>query len=99
MTTTTVIKAAQGADTQDLLNHIAWTDVILPKIDEARESLTKQLVNLVLTAPGSRPGGETQEQIAGKLYGLNYLVTALQRILAEGNHAKELMSQENIFLQ
>ena len=99
MNTTTVVKAAQGADVQDLLNHIAWTDVILPKIDEARKTLTQQLVNLVLTAPGQRPNGETQEQIAGKLYGLNYITTTLQRILSEGAGAREILASQNLFLQ
>jgi hypothetical protein len=93
----TALKAAQGIDTLDLLNHIAWTDVILPKLLEAKDGLTKRLVNATLNVPN--PKEETREQLAGKLFGIDHFIHILERILSEGGHAKELLAKQNLFLQ
>lgn len=98
MIPSTIVKAAQAADLQDLLNHIAWTDVILPQLDSARKLLTEQLVALVLAPPTDKPR-ESQEQIAGKLYGIDFITKKLSQILREGARAKEDLASQNIFLQ
>lgn len=91
------LKAAYGEDTMDLLNHLAWTDVVKPRLDEARKILTEQLVTLTLSP--HKEGQETREQIAGKLYGITYITQVLERILKEGANAKETLAQHNLFLQ
>jgi len=93
----TALKAAQGIDTLDLLNHIAWTDVIKPKLAQARDLLTKRLVDLTLGV--AKPGEETREQIAGKLFGINFIETLFHNILAEGGRANDALARENLFLQ
>jgi len=91
------LKAAQGLDTQDLLNHIAWTDVIKPKLDEAKLLLTKQLVDATLNP--QQPNSQTREQIAGRLWGIDYIITSFEKVLREGARAKELLAEQNLFLQ
>lgn len=91
------LTAAYGLDTQDLLNHIAWTDVLKPKLEEAKSFLTKQLVSVTLNAPVAN--SETREQIAGKLWGIEFMVTTIEKILKAGTGAREILARENLFLQ
>ena len=89
--------AAQGIDTEDFLQHIAWQNVILPKLEDAKRRLTDRLVASVLTAP--RAGDETREQLAGKLQGIDFAIKLIQDIVKEGRKAKEVLAQNNISLQ
>lgn len=91
------LKAAYGEDTMDLLNHLAWTDIIKPRLEEARITFTNQLVTATLKPQVE--GAETREQIAGKLYGITYIIQVLERILKEGANAREVLAQQNLFLQ
>jgi hypothetical protein len=91
------LKAAQGIDTQDLLNHIAWTDVVRPRLDEAKAALTKRLVEATLKPLDPRE--ESREQLAGKLWGIDFVITTLERILREGANAKDFLARQNIFIQ
>lgn len=93
----TALSAAQGIDTRDLLNHIAWTDVIKPQITTAKTFLTERLVSATLH--GQQPGAETREQIAGKLYGIDYVEKMLEKILREGARAEGELASQNLFLQ
>lgn len=97
MSQNTALKAAQGEDTYDLLNHIAWTDIIKPKLDEARIVFTSQLVSATLRPQSDK--AETREQIAGKLYGITYITAMFEKILKEGTNAREVLARENLFLQ
>lgn len=97
MSTNLALKAAYGEDTLDLLNHLAWTDIIKPRLEETRKVLTDQLVALTL-AP-QKEGQETREQIAGKLFGITYITNVLERILREGAQAKDTLAAHNLFLQ
>lgn len=96
-TPNTALKAAQGIDTQDLLNHIAWTDVILPKLLEAKSIITSQLVTATLSP--SKEGTCTKEQLAGQLFGIDYITKTIEKILREGSSASESLARENLFLQ
>lgn len=89
------LSAIQGQDTQDLLNHIAWTDIIKPKLIEAKLFYTNQLVDALL----SKHEGESKEQIAGKIYGIDYVVKVLERILKEGSQSREALASLNLHLQ
>jgi len=97
MSINTALQAAQGLDTQDLLNHIAWTDVIKPKLEEAKAILTNQLVDATLNP--QQPGTQTREQIAGRLWGIDHTIKTLEKILKAGAHAREVLAQDNLFLQ
>lgn len=96
-TTSTALKAAQGMDVQDLLDHIAWTDVIRPQLDAAKTLLTNRLVDTTLNP--QKEGTETREQIAGKLHGIVWIQQKLEKILAEGSRSKEALAAENLFIQ
>jgi hypothetical protein len=91
------LKAAYGEDTMDLLNHLAWTDIVKPRLEEARKTFTDQLVSVTLRPQAE--GSETKEQIAGKLYGIMYITTIFEKILKEGANAREVLARENLFLQ
>lgn len=91
------LKAAYGEDTMDLLNHLAWTDIIKPRLEEARVTFTNQLVSSTLRPQPE--GAETKEQIAGKLYGIMYITQIMERILKEGANARDILAKENMFLQ
>jgi|SRR5579859_206271 len=96
-TPNTALKAAYGEDTLDLLNHLAWTDIVKPKLDEARIAFTNQLVSATLRPQD--PTAETKEQIAGKLFGITYITNVFERILKEGANAREILAKQNLFLQ
>ena len=87
------LKIAQAEDTQDLLNHIAWTDVVKPKLLKDKEIWEKTLVAHLLGAP--LPEGQTKEQLAGKIYGINYTIEYLENILRTGTRYFEML-QANI---
>lgn len=91
------LKAAYGEDTMDLLNHLAWTDIVRPRLEEARQAFTNQLVSATLKP--QHADAETKEQIAGKLYGIAYVIQVFERILKEGADAKDVLARQNLFLQ
>lgn len=93
----TCLAAAQGIDTLDLLDHIAWTDVLRPQLDKAREALTRRLVDLTLRP--TKDGEETREMIAGKLWGLEWVTKLIEEILRRGGDAKSALAAVNMHLQ
>ena len=96
-TTNLALKAAYGEDTMDLLNHLAWTDIVKPRLEEARLAFTNQLVSSTLRPQAA--DAETKEQIAGKLYGIMFITNIFEKILREGANAREVLAKENLFLQ
>jgi hypothetical protein len=92
-----LIKIAQAEDTYDLLNHIAWTDVLKPRLLQKKETFSKILVDHLLGQP--LPVGLTQEQIAGKIYGINEIISTIEATLREGEKALENMKTLGISLQ
>jgi len=92
-----ILVAAQGQDLEDFLQHIAWTDLILPEIRRQKEILASRLVASVLNA--GQPGGESREQIAGKMLGLDWLVSFISSALKKGGEAKAILAEHNISLQ
>jgi|WetSurMetagenome_2_1015567.scaffolds.fasta_scaffold138310_2 hypothetical protein len=86
------ITVAKGEDTRNLLDHIAWTDVIEPELEKRKALYGKLLVAAVLgskiTIPGSSgPTDLTPEQLAGRIDGINFIQTLLKRILRDGASA------------
>lgn len=94
--TQTVLTAAQGQDTEDFLEHIGWTDVLRPKLLAAKEILTKQLVDLTLSKPD--PANENREQIAGKLWGIDWVIKQIETHVSRGRSASAELAKANIYL-
>ena len=88
------VAAAQATDTRDLLNHIAWTDVILPRLERYKSQLSTQLVSLTL----GRPGEISREQVAGILAGIDFIKTLFERILRDGEKALRTLKDYNVNL-
>lgn len=92
-----LLSVAQAEDTYDLLNHIAWTDVVKPKLEEQVRNMSKLLVSEALGTP--LPGGYTREQVAGMCYGINYITSLLEKILTKGERAlKDLNTATGVIL-
>lgn len=72
-------------DTYDLLQHIAWTDVILPKLQEHTRQLSTLLVSEALGTPLPTP--LTREKVAGMCYGIQYITSLLERVIRNGEKA------------
>lgn len=97
------LDAAKAEDVSDLLNHIAWTDVIRPALVREREAYTKLLVASTLGAPveiATRTGTATlsKEQLAGKIYGIDYIFSFFERVMEKGARAVEELSRAGVHI-
>lgn len=84
--------AARAQDVGDLLEHIAWAETIRPALIRERENYSKLLVGATLGLPvqAETAGGVvtiTREQLAGKIYGIDYILDLFEKILARGDRA------------
>jgi hypothetical protein len=89
----TVAKADALAD---LLYHAGWDQVIKSKLLKMKELYTGQLVQAVLTnTPPITDGKETtREQLAGRVYGIDFVIQTIEDIFRKGDRAlKDLESQ------
>jgi hypothetical protein len=93
---TQLLAAAKAQDLYDLQTHIAWTDILQPKLREQVALYSAMLVAEALGTP--QPGGLTREQIAGRAYGIQYVLTLFERILKEGERAVAALENEGIKL-
>lgn len=91
------ITAAQGIDTEDWLRHISWTDVLKPRFERDQQLLRDRLVASVLKPASAE--AESREQIAGKLYGINYAINVIEETVRKGRNASAELSKSNISLQ
>jgi len=89
--------AAQGIDTEDFLRHIAWEEILLPRFQEDRRVLTDRLVQSVLKP--ETVDSETREQIAGKLWGIDYAIRTINEVVKRGRSAKSELARSNISVQ
>jgi hypothetical protein len=80
-----LIRVAQAEDTYDLLHHIAWTDVVLPRLERRKAIYSKMIVDFHLGKP--IPQELTVEQIAGKVYGIEEIISLFEQVLAQGEKA------------
>jgi hypothetical protein len=86
------LAAAKAEDIENLLQHIAWTDVILPDLTRNREMWTKLLVAATLGQPVKVPTLDgyaelSKEQLAGRISGVDYVISYFEKILTEGAKA------------
>ena len=93
---TELVAIAKAEDTYDLLNHIAWTDVLKPKLLLEREQYSKALVNHLLGSP--LPEGLTKEQLAGRIYGIDFITTRIESVLSRGEKAAAELQYQGISL-
>lgn len=89
-----LLAVAKAEDTQDLLNHIAWTDVIRPQLEKQVKQCSDLLVQEALG--GQLPPGRTREQIAGMAFGVQYIVGLLERILKDGERGLLELRREGL---
>lgn len=84
-----VEQVAKAEDLSDLLNHIAWTDVVLPRLQQEKERYTQLLVRSVLGSPIIREDGVelTREQLAGKVEGVQFIIKLMEDIIRQGDRA------------
>jgi len=80
---------AVAEDILDLEQHVAWQDVLLPKLREHKAFYEKELVGAVLGQKPITVSGQllTAEQLAGKVYGIDYIIALFTDILKRGEAA------------
>lgn len=80
-------------DLAQLLDCLGWTQVIQPEFRRARESLGNQLMTAVLDGRASVGGQSlTKEQIAGMMWGIDWLDKLFGKILKDGANAFESLN-------
>jgi hypothetical protein len=89
-----LVAAAKAQDLYDLQQHIAWTDVLRPKLEAQVQQYSQLLVNEALGT--SLPAGRTREQIAGMCYGISQIISIMERILKDGERALVMLGNEGI---
>lgn len=95
------VDAAKAEDLDNLLDHLAWTDTLRPALLRERNALTHLLVDSTLGLPvqAKTLGGPveiTREQLAGKIYGIDYIMTIMEKILTRGETASRQLKELGI---
>lgn len=94
---------AKAEDLGDLLDHIAWREVLRPALAKERDNYTKMLVNSTLGIPvmmDTKQGPTTisREQLAGKIYGIDFILSTIEGILTKGTRAVEELRSKGLSL-
>lgn len=92
------LSTIQGIDTEDFLEHIAWKDLIKPRLLEAKAMLTQRLVASVLNDDSAREA-EGKERIAGKIFGIDFVIREIEKFVTDGRKARSLLAQNNIHIE
>lgn len=95
------LDAYKAEDLSDLLSHIAWTDTVQPALLRERDQLTRALVSSTLGLPVQAKTAEgvvtvTREQLAGKIYGIDYILTMFEKLLRRGEVATKQLKELGI---
>lgn len=86
-------------DVADLCNHIAWEEVLKPDLLKTREIFSKQLVSSVLGDKIQTPSGVvSSEQLAGKIFGIDFIVMKIEKILSLGDISRAKLHAEGFDL-
>lgn len=90
--------AAMAEDLGDLLDHLAWTDVLKPSLLRSKSQISQRLANAVLGTAGE---GEkcTAQQLAGMAYGIDLVVSTIEGVLRKGAAAAEQLRLEGFQLR
>ncbi len=88
---------ARAEDVQDLCSHIGWVENIKPELLKLQLDYQRLLAKSVLGAKIVR-AGSTQEltpvQIAGRVEGIGYAVSTIEKILSRGRVALTELQRE-----
>lgn len=95
---TSYADAYKAEDLDNLLDNIAWTDIVRPALIHEREQLTKSLVSSTLGLPiqAKTAAGTieiTREQLAGKIFGIDYIMNLFEKILTRGEVAERYLKE------
>lgn len=90
------MSVAQAEDVYDLMNHIAWTDVIRPRLEKDIKNNTDLLISEALGTPIAN--GQTREQVAGMCYGIKHVISIFEEILRKGERAVAELNSAGISL-
>lgn len=85
------IAIAKKDDLEDLLDFIAWEEVLKPELEKVKKDLSSRLVASVLGAP--QPGGLTKEQIAGQIFGIDHIQGLIAKIIRQGNVSRAFLRE------
>ena len=94
-----ILAATKGKDLRDWLDHLAWTDVLRPAMEQERSFYQTILVNATLGADPSVKDSNgvvhtiTKEQLAGRIQGIDYVLTLIERILEKGEKALDELTE------
>ena len=94
---TQLASVAMAEDVYDLQQHIGWTDVIKPRLQLRMEAYSKMLVGHLLG--GKLPENLTKEQLAGKIYGIQEIISTFEAVLTHGKKALEDIQSSGVSLQ
>jgi hypothetical protein len=88
-----VENVARAEDLQNLLDHIAWTETLKPALLKAKATFEGQLVQATLgNAPTDAHGQVvTVAQLAGRAYGLAFVVELVEDILRRGGRSLDAL--------
>lgn len=95
------VDAYKAEDLDSLLDNIAWTDTIQPALLRERDVLTRALVSSTLGLPVQTKTSAgvvetSREQLAGKIYGIDYIMSFFEKILTRGEVAEKAMREIGI---
>lgn len=91
-----LVAVAQAEDTYDLLQHIAWTDILLPQLEKEKKAALEAIAAFHLGTP--LPNGVTVEKLAGKAYGINYVTQKIENVLTRGKKALGEIQEQGIHI-
>lgn len=85
-------------DVRAFLESIGWDEAIRPALEAQTKIYQKRLVNLLLgLRTGKVPNVDsedlTPEQLAGRIHGMEYITSLLERILLLGDKSKEQIAR------
>jgi hypothetical protein len=98
------ISVAKAKDLEDLLDHIAWTDTLRPALVDFKNVLASQLVQVTLGHPievQTSSGNSvpiSREQLAGQIYGIDWLMKFVERVLDKGHVSADELKRLGISL-
>jgi len=83
--------AADASFVQDLTESLGWVDVVKPTLLKAIEYRKTLVVDKLMGGVNST---NTPEQLAAQVYGLQYTINIIEKILKEGHSALEALRTE-----
>lgn len=91
--------ANDAANLNDLLDHIAWKDIVKPELAKAKEAYYKYLFQATLGTKVADGTGNTLTpvDIAGRIYGLEFVDDLLTRVLTQGAKALEALRLQQLY--